>query len=290
MRLVRDQRGEVSLTELLVACAVMLFVCGAALTSLDTFGRVDRTSNERLASQDEARTALDRLSRELRNLASPTPEQPQAVDRATPFDVIFQTVDPNGPNSGSNTSNVRRVRWCLPATGTTLYAQTQTWTTGTPPATPTTTVCGPAATGGWQTSRAVARDVVNRRGGQERPLFAFDSTVLTDIAAVHAELFVDHDPGRGAAETRLSSGVFLRNQNRRPEARFTATPTAQGLLLNGSLSSDPEGQELLYEWWQGGVRRGAGVVFTLPDPGTGAVTLVVRDPAGLVDSQEGPTA
>ena len=157
--------------------------------------------------------------------------------------------------------------------------QTQTWTVGTAPAVPADTAC-PGT--GWTSSEIAAQNVVNRFGGQDRAMFAFDSTVLTDITAVHAELFVDEETG-GPTETRLSTGVFLRNQNRRPTAAFTATRSAQGIILNGSLSEDPEGQELTYRWFDGATQVGTGILFTysVPSGTQHTLTLRVSDPADL---------
>ncbi|HYF28167.1 MAG TPA: hypothetical protein VD931_20650 [Baekduia sp.] len=289
MTRLRDQRGEVSLTELLVAAVLMLIVGSAALLGMETFRRVEHTTTQRNDAQDHARAALDRMSRQLRNLASPTPSQPQAVDRATPYDAIFQTVDPVGPNAGTNATNVERVRWCLDAGTPTakLWMQRQTWTTALPPAVPSSTAC-PAPTGGganWADAQVVAEHVVNRRDGLDRPLFSFNSATPTDISALHADVVIDRDPGAGAAETRLSTGVYLRNQNRRPTAAFTATRSAQGIVLNGSLSSDPEADGLRFQWYVGGTAiDGADeVVYTMPATAgqSYSIKLVVEDSAGL---------
>ncbi|WP_205697983.1 PilW family protein [Conexibacter sp. SYSU D00693] len=281
----RGQRGEVGLVELLIGAAMMLGAVGAALTVFETALPVDAETRERNTSQDQARTALDRLARQLRNLASPTPDQPQAVDRATPFDVVFQSVDPVGPNAGTNAANVQRMRWCLDGGTPTarLYLQTQTWTTAVAPAVPSATAC-PGA--GWSSTRVVATDVANRAADPDVPLFAVDGQSLLDVSALHAELVIDTDPGAGAPATRLATGVFLRNQNRRPVAQFTATPSAKGIVLNGSLSSDPEGQELRYRWFDGAQEIGTGVVLTHPVPtGSGhQIRLEVSDPAGLTTS------
>ena len=43
-------------------------------------------------SQQEARASMDGLARELRNLASPTNEQPYAIKRKEPQDLIVQSV------------------------------------------------------------------------------------------------------------------------------------------------------------------------------------------------------
>jgi hypothetical protein len=134
----------------------------------------------------------------------------------------------------------------------------------------------------------VVSDVVNVR----RPIFTYDTTVTTSISTVNLDLFVDDQLGKGPPETKISTGVFLRNQNRLPEARFTATPTAQGVLLNGSASRDPEGQPLTYVWYANGVEIGRGVTFLhATSPGASpAYSLRVFDPAGLGGTSAAPEA
>ena len=70
---------------------------------------------------------------------------------------------------------------------------------------------------------------------------------ITDIKAIKFELLVDADVRDDRRQARVASGVFLRNQNRRPVADFSATYTGQGrqVVLNGSASEDPEGHALL---------------------------------------------
>lgn len=278
-----DERGF-TLPELLITMTTMLVVVFAMLTTFDVAVRGSSEAAARTDAQDAARTSLDGVARQLRNLASPTPQQPQAVDRIEPYDIVFQTVDPNGPNAGLNVGNVRRVRYCLdsstPDRGK-LYLQQQTWTTVLPPAVPSSTGC--PGTGWTGTAQVVADHVVNRRAGADRPVFAANSAVLTDVSQLHAELVVDVDPGRGAAETKLATGVFLRNQNRKPVASFTATTTAQGIVLNGSTSSDPEGDSLQYVWYDGTTKVGTGVVFTyaVSAGSSHAISLKVYDSASL---------
>src|SRR4051794_41673700 len=90
-----------------------LAVLGATLSIFSGSERIDRQTQARNASQESARLAMDLMSRELRNLASPTPEQPEAVDLAGPYDLVFETVDPVGPNLADNGSDVESARFFL---------------------------------------------------------------------------------------------------------------------------------------------------------------------------------
>ena len=71
-----------TLVGLLVAMTLMLLVMGAAIEVFGQFNTITRKTELQNDAQDRARTAVDRLSIELRNLASPTPESPQAVQYA----------------------------------------------------------------------------------------------------------------------------------------------------------------------------------------------------------------
>lgn len=287
-----------TLVELLLVMTLSLIMLSAVLLSFDGFQkRADRNAklNE---SQAFTRQTIDQLARDLRNLASPTPEQPQAIDSAAAYDLVFQTVNPNGGTS-SNITNVQRVRYCLdqPATGdATLWAQTQTWTQATPPSMPAITGCPATATaGGWSAPRALVRGVTNR--AQSRPLFLYNAAVKTDITAVSVQLWAK----AGADEPRVGSlrtQVFLRNQNQAPTAAFDARATGGGrVLLNGSASSDPEGDELRYDWYldqtpdcrSGTVpaahRQGIVSELTTTSNVNHTITLIVYDSAGLCTRQ-----
>jgi hypothetical protein len=290
---VRSECGEAGLVQLLVAMAMSLAVLGATLSIFSGSERIDRETQARNVSQEHARAALDLISRDLRNLASPTPEQPEAVDLAGPYDLVFETVDPVGPNLADNGSNVERVRYCLGGTATAgiVYRQEQHWTTATAPAMPSTAAC-PSSVPAWGTRTQVAWGITNTREGLDRPLFRYNAEDAQDIALIHSQVFVDDDPLHGPGETSLSTGVFLRNQNRRPTATFTAETAVPGsIVLNGSTSQDPEGEPLQYQWYDGGVYIGSGIRYDyqVTSGSTHTLSLKVYDPAGLEGVSSGQT-
>ena len=280
----RDEHGQMTIVELLVSMTIFIVVLGATLLTFQTFDTLNRRTVSRSASQDSARTSVDRLARNLRNLASPTIEKPQAVDKATPYDLIFQTVDPVGPNTGANAANIKRVRWCLDPTDPTnekLYVQEQTWTTQSTPTVPASSSC---PSSGWTTTNILVSNITNNYGGQARSLFSYDSATLTAIHEIHVDLYSDLDPAKAPNETHITTGVFLRNQNAAPVAAFSyALQGSSAIVLNGSQSYDPEGDALTYSWLDGGKKVGTGVTFSLAvTSGTShSIQLQVFDPSGL---------
>ncbi len=282
---VRGEEGF-TLAELLAAMAIFLVLMLATLNTLDIFTAQTSLTNRRNETQNQARAVVRSMARQLRNLASPTPGRPQAVDKATAYDLVFQSVDPQGPNAGPNSANVRRVRYCLstvdPGNGT-LWQQTQTWTQAATPDVPATGSC-PGSDARWATTGIVATNVVNAIGGQQRPVWLYNATATSEISFLRVTLIVDLKPGSNLGESTLSTGVFLRNQNRVPVAAFTATPTgSRHVLLNGSLSLDPEGEPLSYAWYDGETAIGTGITidYTAPVAGTRALSLTVTDPGDL---------
>jgi type II secretory pathway pseudopilin PulG len=282
-----------TLVEVLVVLMLMVPVMGAILSMLTQAERSHAVNSKQNDSQEEARRAVDSVTRELRNLASPTNELPQAVARAGDSDLVFQSVA---------TAGTRRVRYCLNTTTKRLWRQTQPL--GSPPAAlPTNTSCPAPSSSGWTTQRVVAEHVEN---GSGRPVFTYNSTTLTAITEIRANLYIDVNPGQSPDESLLQSSVFLRNQNRAPTASFTADPssvTPPTLLLNGTGSEDPEEKALDYYWYDAGKTGndagcgtlpsevpqngciGTGIVFYYQPSAAGnkTVYLVVRDPAGLTN-------
>jgi prepilin-type N-terminal cleavage/methylation domain-containing protein len=305
---VREQ-GGFTLIEMLIASTLMLIVLGASLTGLEQFANTNRVNNEQNDAQETARDSIDKLALQLRNLALPTTLSPNSIDLASSYDLIFKTAEPGR----------RRVRYCLktdapasPGTGL-LYEQTQAAAgvgSADPPVPSTATCPVTPASGGWATATVVADHVVNKVSGKDRPVFFFNApgTQLNKITKVRSDLFIDLDSNRRPAETRISTGIFLRNQNQGPTASFTAAPGGTGtrrFLMNGSDSTDPEGRTLGFFWFIGASPNladtsnctsaqaagciGVGVTldYTVPTSagsGSQTFTLLVKDPGGLTAS------
>lgn len=292
MSLLLDERG-MTLPELLMVLLVSSVVLGATLTSFTGFERSTRANQLQNEAQDKVRTLMDRQANELRNLASPqdstSADQRKVLDKISGYDIVFKTVDKVKPNGTQNERNIRRVRYCLEGGTTspgTLYVQSQTWTAPfappVPPAVIAETAACPDPGPEWQSTKVAAENIVNRYGGLDRPIWRYNAAVLEEITAIREELFVDDTPGSSPVESKLASGVFLRNQNREPVAVLGYRVDAnRRLVLNGSGSADPEGKPLTYRWTLDGAtpREGVTVNYDGVGAGTHSVGLVVSDGA-----------
>ena len=276
MRRAVDHAGF-TLVELLVAMTLMLVVLGAAFKALEVFARTTSSHQRYADSVNAARTAVDRLTREMRNAtAYQTSSNPasSAVLLAQPSDLAFKAVDPSGGPASGNTWGVQTVRYCLAASGKALYRQTKAGAV-----TPGSACPDPTWSGGM-----VAQSIVN---GSRTP-FTYGSESGGPITSMSVALYVDDDPAELPKEILLRSGVFLRNQNRPPKAAFTAVASSGAhVTLNGSASSDPEGNPLTYTWQDGSTtlpQTGAVVDYVAPSSGSRTFTLTVTDGGGLTDT------
>jgi prepilin-type N-terminal cleavage/methylation domain-containing protein len=275
-----------TLVELLVGAMLMLIIASASLGVLDQFRRMSTRTDQRVELQDKARQASRTLARSLRNIA-PSPEFPTVIERAGSFDLVFRAVD-RPRASGANTQNLKRVRYCLDASDpdrARILEQTQRWNSATAPPLPGSTSCTTTPTADWGTPRVVADLLTNRSGAEDRPLWSYEQTSSGQITAVKVNLFMNDEPETRVREVALQTGVYLRNQNRAPSALFTAAPAGvRHVVLNGSTSSDPEGDPLDYSWFVNGVEVGRGLIYdyAAPSGGTYELRLDVRDPSGLL--------
>jgi len=264
-----------TLVEVLIAAVLMIVVLGATLTALTSFQRNTATNQRQNDGQDQARTTLDLMARDLRNLASPVLERPEAIDRNLAQDLIFQSEGKDVVAGSLNGRNTQRVRFCLAPDGR-LYRTIQTWTTAVIPDAPSTLDC-PGT--GWTKTSVVAENVVNGT----RPVFGYNATGLQDITEVSATLYVDVNPGKPPTETVLQTAVYLRNQNRKPTALFSVEVVNTSIVLNASESTDPEEKAMIYEWRIDEVGPldpvdDTGILLTRPiTPGDHTIRLDVSD-------------
>jgi prepilin-type N-terminal cleavage/methylation domain-containing protein len=293
MRLRQEQAGF-TLIELLISMSLITVVVMATISAFVSFNRNERVNQLQNESQDEARMTMERLSSQLRNLASPNDFTPESVEKAEPYDLVFLTVDAVKPVGSANARNIKRVRYCMGSVTNgkaSLIRQEQTWQVQFPPPSFSTSGCPNAS---WGNNTVVAEDIVNTAEATPVPVFTFTPgpSPVSDITAIRANLVVDTNPGASPIATDLKSGVFLRNQNRAPVASCTAqyAGTGQQVALNGSASEDPEGFNMkTYNWYADGKTAdppdatGVVAVWTAPTSGTHTFRLHVEDQGGLPD-------
>lgn len=258
MRRLGEERGF-TIVELLVGMLMSLLVFSAVLSLLDTYQHQTKFADERNQVQDAARSTIDAMTRQLRNVAAESPTSAGALERNGPTDVVFQTVSTGSTFGGSNATNQMRVRYCLNtsnASNEVLWTQTETWTTATGPSIPTDSSC-PDDTSGWDNNpaypdRQLVTNITNDINGQSRALFTYapiGATAPTEINFVEADLHLDVNPGHETpGETQIKSGIYLRNSFAAPTAGMTIDKSTGEVLLNGSSSYDPNGQALTYAW------------------------------------------
>jgi prepilin-type N-terminal cleavage/methylation domain-containing protein len=252
-----DQRGF-TLIELLVTMSMATIVFGATLSVLDVFQSNNRFDQLRNENQDTARTTLDRLSRQLRNIVARTTSSgivPGALEQAEEYGVTFETIDTSS-NSVKNSLGAMRVRYCLnnsSAENEILWEEVKRWEK-TEPEVPSSTSCPDRTSGDWDTLTQVVQHITNRNGGQDRTLFTYSAKETPQILAVDTDMFININPKQTRpGDSELTSGVSLRNANRVPIAEFTATEEGNRTVrLNASASYDPDGLSLTYKWWENG--------------------------------------
>ena len=77
----RDETGF-TLIELLISMILVTVVMMATIQAFVSFNRNERVNRLQNESQDEARLTMERLTSQLRNLASPNDFSPKAVEKA----------------------------------------------------------------------------------------------------------------------------------------------------------------------------------------------------------------
>lgn len=284
------QEDGFTLIEVVVTMAITLVVFAATLTALGAFSNASKADTLRAEMQERARNALDRIAHNLRDVTAPNSKSPGALDQASEYSITFDTIDGTKVAGGENVTNAMRVRYCLGDTNPeneTLFQQVKRWKTAEPPAVPAATECPDKSASDWDETSKVATNVVNRDGGQARPVFVYSATTTPQIVTVEANLYIDLNPNIQPDETQLTTAVSLRNANRPPVASFSATVVNEHVLLNASESRDPEGLSLTYKWFEG-TKQLSSTAETYEteklSKGTRTYKLEVTDPAGLTSS------
>lgn len=252
-----------SLIELLVTMLIAMVVLGATVAAFTTFQHDDIYAQKRNETQDAARTAINRLARQLRDVVAPSNEYAGALEAIATNgkSIRFETVNTSSYETGANSAQAMRVRYCLNDSkpeNEILWEQTQEWKEAKAPSVPAETNCPEttSAKEGWTTERQVVQHITNYIGGQgsseepERYVFSSSTTEVPLIVTVKTDLYLNVNPGHRPGETQLASTVSLRNANRKPVAKFTATPEGLKYRLNASESYDLAGLALTYKWWQ----------------------------------------
>jgi prepilin-type N-terminal cleavage/methylation domain-containing protein len=299
MRRLGDQRG-ITLIELLVAMTITTIVMGAVFFILNIFLTDSRYDTLRDQAQSDARSLVDRMSHELRSAASTTASTPGLLAEAGTDDLAFQAVQPTGSYNSGYPSNQNWVRYCLNGATNTLWRQSTTPSqTGS---LPDTSNC-PSTSNQWaQKTNGSAccvelSDVTNEIGGDTtRPLFTYGPTGysgLSDIKLVQVHIYTDLNPGHLPGPTpELVSGIYLRNELAYPIANFTPTANAgvHTVTLDGSASTDPNGQTLGYQWYNNSSCSGSVLATTeqftagpYSYPGTQPFSLLVTNTGGLAN-------
>jgi len=270
-----------TLVELLIASTIMLLILVATLTTLDNFTRVNARTTQHVTSIDSARTAMARLTRDLRDATASTVAADDVDDsvitRALPQDLVMRRIDPFATTTSANQTGVHTVRWCLDAAKGFLHRLTA-------PGVATAPAECPGTATGWRDT-IQAQQIAN----VARPIFTYDNATVADITSVNTFLAIDKNIAKPPVEATLTSGIFLRNQNRRPVASFTYVALGgRNVQLNGQASRDPEGGILTYEWKDGTTvlpYTTAVASYVAPASGPRTITLTVKDVDQLPGTQ-----
>jgi prepilin-type N-terminal cleavage/methylation domain-containing protein len=293
MSLAPSQHGF-TIIELLVAVALSVIIFGSTLTILGVFETDSRFELLRNETQDNARTAVDRLARELRNVSAPSVKEAGALEQAQRYSLTFQAINSATTSKSEfeqNVTNAMRVRYCLNDSNPSdeiLWRETIHWKTALPPSLPNSTACPDLNSSDWTKTEELVEHITNRAGDQARPLFTYgpaNASLTSEITAVEPTIYTDLNPGGRPGERQLTSAIYLRNQNRTPIASFTATEVGKHhVYLNASESVDPNGLALSYQWWNDGTLLSTTAQqYETPElkEGTHAFKLEVKNPGGL---------
>lgn len=125
-----------------------------------------------------------------------------------------------------------------------------------------------------------------------------DNTTAAGMTATHlyaapgdyaVKLIVKDNSGATDQIVKTVTVLPAMEPNRPPTAEFAMTAAGLTVSVDGSTSSDPDGDELSYAWNFGdgsAIKGGANAEHTYANAGAYKIKLVVKDPDGLSDSQQ----
>jgi len=272
-----DRQRGFTLIEVMLAAAAMVMVLIAGLGAFDVFGHNTSENSLLTQAQNDARTALDQVVRDLRN-AAPTSSTAAAIQRNGAYDLVLLT---DRPGNGTSPGSSRLVRYCVQPTSATTGALVVQIAAVGQTSLPSSTCPDPS----WGTQSTVISGVVNIV--RSAPLWTYDNATAANVRSVRIDMWLDEDPGHRPPPIEVQSGVYLRNRAlTAPTATsgdFGASCSGSGQsLLTTTLSVDSNGDPLTTAFADNGVTVGSGgSVSHRLTAGTHDLTLTVTNVLGL---------
>ncbi len=253
-------RGEdgFTLAELLVVTVISGLVLFATLQTLDSFSSNATRQTRLMDANDEARTTMERIVKDLRQAA--------IVTRAGANDIVYLV--------NESPTVARYTRVCVDASGGLWRAQS---TTTTDPG----SAC-PTVAAGWTGGKLTSRASANTAGS---PIFTYDTPTASAVRSIGLTFKLDATSGGKVGSSTLRASTFLRSRVFQApvvtQDDIKATCNASGPLLNFSLLTNLLNGPLSISYTnQSGVSLGSGNNLQLVS-GLTTVIATITNAVGL---------
>lgn len=177
--------GGFTLVELLTAITISTIVLLATLRILDGFSSDSSRQTRVIDANDQARTTMGRIVRDLRHAST--------VTRATRNDLVYTVKD--------STTATRHERVCLDGAGGLWGARSATSSDPGPS-------CPTAATG-WSGGKIATRASTN---SETKPIFSYDRTDAAGVRSIGITFSLDATSGGRPGGSTLRASAFLRSR------------------------------------------------------------------------------